>query len=180
MAKILVLLPDDFDPSNELSRSEFCFQLFYEFRSELEDRLDVSDAYIVEYNDSDADNYLIGKFEPEKLLHEVKSWNQSVLTLFATAISPLHERVMALGMSISEALARNDELGVIQLDSQETYELRKCVNAIDNHFTTFAAHMNYLPNSNGYPYARVLLKPDELKQIETDPAKYAILSVYIK
>lgn len=180
MTQILVQIPEDFEGTDELTRSEFCSQLFHSYKSELEDELDVSDAYIVDFCDFDADNYLIGKFEPDRLLNAVRSWNQDIMASFAAAIEPISKLAVQHGLSISEALIRNDELGVLTPDSPETYELRQCACALDNHFTTFGPCMNYLPNCCGFPYARTLLEPDELKQLEANPAGYAIISVTIK
>ena len=99
---------------------------------------------------------------------------------FVSAIEPIEKLAHQHGLSLTEALARNEDLGILKLDSLETYELRRCACAIDNRFLTFGPCMNYMPNGCGYPYARVLVGPNELKQLEADPAGYAMISVTIK
>lgn len=180
MAKILLQIPEDLREKNELSRVEFCFQLFSHYKSELEDELDLSDAYITDFYAPNADSYLVGKFEPDQLLSAVRTWNKDIMLSFAASIEPIEKLAHQHGLSLAEALARNESLEILKLNSLKTYELRQCVSAIDNHFMTFGHYMNYLPNSCGYPYARVLLEPNELEQLEADPAGYAIISVTIK
>lgn len=180
MTKILVKIPEDLEDVDKLTRTEFCSQLFYAYKSELEDELDVSDAYIVDFHDSDADSYLVGQFEPDRLLDEVRNWNRDIVMSFAAAIEPIGKLALQHGLTISEALVCNDELDVLKPDSPETYELRHCACAIDNHFTTFGPCMNYIPNCCGFPYARTLLESDDLKLLEADPAGYAIIRVTIK
>lgn len=180
MTRILVQIPEDMETPNPLSRTEFCAELQAALRSELEDELDVSDAFIVEFSDGDAENYLIGLLEPDQLLAEVRNWNQRIITGFADAVDGIDKRVREHGLTWHDAIIRNSELNVLQLDSPETYELRKCAGAIDGHFMTFYDYMNYLPNDCGYPYARTLLLDRELADIEANPAEYAIMSVYIK
>lgn len=180
MTKILLQIPEDLGTEDDLSRVELCAQIFSHYKSELEDELDVSDAYIVDFCASDADSYLVGKFEPDQLLSVARIWNRDITLSFAAAIEPIERLARQHGLSITEALLRNKDLDVLKLDSPETYELRQCACAIDDHFTTFGPCMNYLPNSCGYLYARVLLRPDDLKRLEADPSGYAIISVTIK
>ena len=180
MARILVRIPDDIEDAGKLTRSELCSRIFHTLKSDLEDELNVSDAYIVDFQDSDADDYLLGRFEPDRMLSEVQGWNRDIILSFAAAIDPLEKRAQKHGLTISEALAHNDELEFLKSDSQETYELRQSICAIDNYFTTYAQCMNYLPNACDFPYARTLLEPDELADIKAEPEKYAVISVYIK
>lgn len=180
MIKILVRIPDDIEDICGPTRGESCSQIFYALKSELEDQLDVSDAYIVDFQNSDAGGYILGLFEPGRLLDEVRSWNQNIIMSFAAAIAPLETRAQEQGLTISEALAHNDELKLLETDTPEIYDLHKSACAIDNHFITFGQCMNYLPNSCGYPYARTLIQQAELAQIEAEPENYAIISVCIK
>lgn len=180
MTKILLQIPKDFEAKDDLPRVEFCSQLFYHYKSELEDELDVSDAYITDFYASDADSYLVGKFESDQLLSAVRTWNRDIMLSFATAIEPIEKLAHQHGLSLTEALLCNEDLDVLKPDSPETYELRQCACAIDNHFMTFGPCINYMPNICGYPYARVLLEPNELKQLEANPEGYAIISVTIK
>ena len=180
MTKILLQIPEDFEAEDDLPRVEFCSQLFSHYKTELEDELDVSDAYIIDFRASDADHYLAGKFEPDQLLSAVRTWNRDIMQSFVSAIEPIEKLAHQHGLSLTEALARNEDLGILKLDSLETYELRRCACAIDNRFLTFGPCMNYMPNGCGYPYARVLVGPNELKQLEADPAGYAMISVTIK
>lgn len=180
MTRVLVKMPEELLLDGELSRTELCGELQAELRSEIEDRLDVSDAYILEFSDMDAEDYLVGRFEPEQLLMEVRNWNQRIITAFAQAIDVIDQRVCDCGLTWREAIIRNSEFHVLKLNSNETYELRKCVSAIDGHFMTFYDYMVYLPNDCGFPYARTLLKDEELAAIEANPERYAIMSIYIK
>lgn len=180
MTRVLVEMPNELLLDGELSRTELCGELQAELRSEIEDKLDVSDAYILEFSDLDAKDYLVGRFEPERLLMEVRSWNQRIIAAFAQTADVIDQRVRASGLTWREAIIRNNEFHVLKLNSNETYELWKCAGAIDGHFATFYDYMVYLPNECGYPYARTLLKDEELAAIEANPEGYAIMSVYIK
>ena len=53
--------------------------------------------------------------------------------VFAAAIEPIERLARQHGLSITEALLRNKDLDVLKLDSPETYELRQCACAIDDH-----------------------------------------------
>ena len=180
MANILVYTPDHIEEAGGRTRNEFCSQLFYALKDQLEDELDISDAYIVDFQNPDADHYLLGQFEPEQLLDAVRSWNQDIILSFAASISTIEERAHKHGLTILEALARNDELKVLDTDTPETYALRQSTCAIDNHFTTFGQCMNYLPTPCGYSYARTLIQPEELSKIEAKPEDYAIISGCVK
>ena len=79
MTKILLQIPEDFEAEDDLPRVEFCSQLFSHYKTELEDELDVSDAYIIDFRASDADHYLVGKFEPDQLLSAVRTWNRDIM-----------------------------------------------------------------------------------------------------
>ena len=82
MANILVYTPDHIEEAGGRTRNEFCSQLFYALKDQLEDELDISDAYIVDFQNPDADHYLLGQFEPEQLLDAVRSWNQDIILSF--------------------------------------------------------------------------------------------------
>ena len=151
MTKILLQIPEDLGAEDKLSRVEFCSRLFSHYKSELEDELDVSDAYITDFDTSDADQYLIGKFEPDQLLSAVRTWNRDIMLSLVAAIEPIEKLAHQHGLSLTEAL-RNEDLDILKPDSPETYELRQCACAIDNYFMTFGPCMNYMPNICGYPY----------------------------
>ena len=88
MTKILLQIPEDLGTGDDLSRVELCAQIFSHYKSELEDELDVSDAYIVDFCASDADSYLVGKFEPDQLLSVARIWNRDI----TLSLQPLSNR----------------------------------------------------------------------------------------
>lgn len=182
MARILIEIEDHFplEAMSDENRESICRSLHEEFKSEIERELSVKDAYIIEFNEGDEEEYLLGALEPEKLLDEVRQWNRRIINGFADAVAPMSKRASALSMPLHDALRLNNDTNVLRPDTTETYAVRQYASAVDNHFTTFFDYMNFLPNEQGYPYARTLLREWELRQIEAKPERYVIVDFCVR
>lgn len=141
--------------------------IFNNISDEFDEMADDISVYL--YEDWDNSRFLFGKNEPEKLLEQVRRWNNDIEKEFLDAVDTL------LMVSKTGKLPEH-----VEADNTITFRLRKAVCELDNHWTSFGEHAVYKENEAGYAYFRVRIEDKTLADIETHPESYGIVEVFPK
>ena len=156
--KVLIRL-DRFDCSLDGETSEEkARELFKIVQSIYNSCADDSEAYLIdEFSDC-----VFGEDKPEKIIREASTWNQIIREDFRRALAQLY-------------VVRAQNAGVIPLDNQITYELKKAAMALDNDFYSFAEQATCLGKTQDY--FKTVIKDEELAEIRQNPKNYALIEV---
>lgn len=119
------------------------------------------EAYLIdEFSDC-----VFGEHEPERVIGEASAWNQRIREDFRRALAQLYAE-------------RSKNAGVLPLDNQITYELKKAAMALDNDFYSFAELATCLGEKQDY--FNSVIKGEELAAIQQNPENYALIEVWPK
>ena len=171
MAMILLQIPqDEFSIEDvQADPDAVCLRLHKIAKEHIEDELSDPEAYVPEMYEEEKPSCILGAVEPERLITAVQRWNGCIHDDLLRAIG---EYILAEGSEQPEPAA--------QLDTAETYSLKKAALAADNCFFDFAAMIVDLPNEKGGAYLKAIISGQELSAIQAAPEKYAIIPVQVK
>lgn len=155
------------DASKEV-QADLRLDLFYAARDAYASAVEGTDYYL--YESIDAERFVFGAVDPDKLLNEVDGWNTSIVARLQPAL--LFADVIAADGSFT--------LDKIPLDSPATYELKKAARELDNDWFPLSDHAVYLENECGFPSFYVQLTDNARAAIHASPEEYLIIEVMPK
>lgn len=111
-------------------------------------------------------NLVLGRDTPEKLLEEVRGWNDRLREDLETAISHLTER--------------KEREGRWLVDDQSTYMLKKAAMAIDDDLYAYSDYAVAKPIEESPKYLQVVVEDKGLEYIKEHPEEFAIADIAVK
>lgn len=150
--------------------SEFLSNILNTIKLEYAGRASDTEAYI--YPELTAGNCLFGSKEPVRLLQRVSEWNGSIREQFLRCVDAVCK------VSTFGRLPTSDQLPPPK--SPELYAMLGAASEMNDDWYDFADHAVFLEDDFGYRTFRCVLQPFDLDNIQSDPAGYAIITVFPK
>lgn len=113
-----------------------------------------------------ADSFLIGAYDPAKLLEKVAQWIPDIQKAF----------VIALNAVYTPGMAPTD----IKVDTTATYDLQKAAQQLDNNWYSYSDYGVYLENNQGFPFFRVFPDEDQMARVKEHPEEFFLVDITVK
>lgn len=110
-----------------------------------------------------ADCFLMGAYDPAKLLEKVAQWIPNIQKEFVLALN----KVYMSGMVPTD----------IKVDTTATNNLKKAAKLLDNHWDSYSNYGTYLNNNQGFPFFRVFPDKDQLARIKDHPEEFFLVDI---
>lgn len=174
MSRILLEVPLDVFSVEEICANPkaVCKYLHAIAKSDVEDALHDSEAYVPDFDDT-VDDYILGAIDPHLLKSKVSDWN-------AFLWQELLQTIDGFLRDAAKNAADKADLNAELLNSAATYALKKAALAADNCFFDFAEHIVDLQNEMGFTYLCTTLSDRQLAGVMAAPEEYAIIPIWVK
>ena len=113
-----------------------------------------------------ANDFLMGAYDPDKLLERVAQWIPNIQREFVAALNAVY----------TPGMAPTD----IKVDTTTTYDLQKAAQQLDNHWYSYSNYGSYLENSQGFPFFRVFPDEDQMARIKEHPEEFFLVDIAVK